>query len=314
MRADRLLSILLLLQTHGRMTGRQLAKRLEVSQRTIHRDMEALGAAGIPVVGERGVGGGWELIEGFRTSLTALSESEVNALFVTKPARVLADLHLDKASDAAVVKMLSVLPEVHRRNAELTRQRIHIDVTGWKHSSEPVTILPVLQDALWRDRRLRMTYDRGDGPTERVVAPLGLVAKGSVWYLVAAIDADVRSYRVSRIAAAEVLNESFVRPPEFDLAAFWERSSAQFREKLPRVDVIIRADVDVIPALRTMVRFGAVDGIEGEQVRMHFDNEDAARHSLVGFGASVEVIAPQSLRDAIRETARSIVDRDEPRR
>jgi predicted DNA-binding transcriptional regulator YafY len=213
-----------------------------------------------------------------------------------------------------VVKMLSVLPEVHRRNAELTRQRIHIDVTGWKHSSEPVTILPVLQDALWRDRRLRMTYDRGDGPTERVVAPLGLVAKGSVWYLVAAIDADVRSYRVSRIAAAEVLNESFVRPPEFDLAAFWERSSAQFREKLPRVDVIIRADVDVIPALRTMVRFGAVDGIEGEQVRMHFDNEDAARHSLVGFGASVEVIAPQSLRDAIRETARSIVDRDEPRR
>src|SRR5713226_10474957 len=104
MRADRLLSILLLLQVHGRMTGRQLSKRLEVSQRTIHRDMEALGSAGVPVVAERGSGGGWELMEGFRTSLTALTESEVSALFVTKPARVLADLRLDKASDAALVK------------------------------------------------------------------------------------------------------------------------------------------------------------------------------------------------------------------
>jgi predicted DNA-binding transcriptional regulator YafY len=314
MRADRLLSILLLLQTHGRLTGRQLAKRLEVSQRTIHRDMEALGAAGIPIVAERGVGGGWELIEGFRTSLTALSESEVSSLFVTKPPRVLADLHLDKASDAAIVKMLSVLPEVHRRNAELTGQRIHIDVTGWKHSSEPVTILPVLQDAIWRDRQLRMTYDRGDNSAERVVNPLGLVAKGSVWYLVAAIDGDVRSYRVSRILSAEVLNESFVRPPDFDLAAFWERSSIQFREKLPRVDVVIRADAGVIPLLRSMIRFGAIDSVEGEHIRLHFDTEETARHSLIGFGASVEVIEPQSLRDAIRETARSIVERDEDRR
>ncbi|HSP15402.1 MAG TPA: YafY family protein [Thermoanaerobaculia bacterium] len=318
MRADRLLSILLLLQTHGRMTGRQLAKRLEVSERTIHRDMEALGTAGIPVVAERGVGGGWELIEGFRTSLTALSEAEVNALFVTKPSRLLADLHLDKASDAALVKMLSILPEVHRHNAELARQRIHIDVTGWKHSSEPVTILPVLQDAVWRDRRLRMTYDRGDDTaSERTVDPLGLVAKGSVWYLVAAIEGDVRSYRVSRIRSADVLEQPFVRPRDFDLAAFWESSAARFRERLPRFEVVIRAESAVIPLLRSMIRFGAIDVLEPDEksgwtcLSMHFDTEDAARHTLLGFGTSVEVIDPESLRGGIVETARSIVELNE---
>ncbi len=316
MRADRLISILLLLQTHGRMTGRQLAKRLEVSPRTISRDMEALGAAGIPVVAERGVGGGWELIAGFRTTFSTLSEPEVNALFVTKPPQVLADLHLDKASDAALIKMLSFLPDVQRRSAELAQQRIYIDITGWKHSSEPVTALPALQDAVWRERRVRMTYERDGCESERVVDPLGLVAKGSVWYLVAGIDGDVRSYRLSRIRSAEVLEESFVRPAGFDLAAFWERSAARFREQLPRLEVVIRADSGAISSIRSMIRFGAVDSIESVErpgwslLRMHFDTEDAARHSLLGFGTSVEVVEPESLRARIVETARSVVDRD----
>lgn len=317
MRADRLLSILLLLQTHGRMTGRQLAKRLEVSERTIHRDMEALGAAGVPVLAERGAGGGWELIEGFRTTLTALTEAEVNALFVMKPSRVLADLHLDKASDAALVKLLSLMPSVFRRNAQLAQERIHIDISGWNRSSEPVALLPIVKDAVFRERKLKMTYDRGanDGPSQRVVDPLGLVAKGSIWYVVAAVGDDIRSYRVSRIRSAEILDESFVRPHPFDLAAFWETSAARFRELLPRYAVVARVRSDSLQWLQSMMRFGAIDSIEADdregwsRVSMHFDAEPVAQHVLLGMAESAEVIEPFALNAKIVATARSLSKR-----
>ncbi|HWS73181.1 MAG TPA: WYL domain-containing protein, partial [Thermoanaerobaculia bacterium] len=209
-KADRLLSTLLLLQLHGRMTARQLAKRLEVSERTIHRDMESLGTAGVPVVAERGAGGGWELMQGYRTTLTSMSESEVKALFVGAPARLLADLKLDKASDAATLKLEALLPAIFRNDAEVARQRIHIDVSGWSRSHEAVPHLPLLQDAVWRERKVRIEYDRGgdDCATSRLLAPLGLVAKGSVWYLVAMPDdGEPRSYRVSRVRAATILDE-----------------------------------------------------------------------------------------------------------
>src|SRR5207302_3535719 len=180
MRADRLLSILLQLQLHGRLTSSDLAKRLEVSERTIHRDMSSLGTAGVPVVAERGSRGGWMLMEGYRKNLTGLSDVELQALFVTRPEKLVAELHL-------------VLPKF---NPELARQRIYIDITGWNRSSEQVPHLPALQDAVWRERRVRILYG-DDCPSERVLNPLGLVAKGSVWYLVAGVDGEIRTYRVS---------------------------------------------------------------------------------------------------------------------
>jgi len=308
-RADRLLSILLQLQLHGRMTSRDLAKRLEVSERTIHRDMSALGTAGVPIVAERGARGGWTLMEGYRTNLTGLSESEVQALFVTKPSRLLADLHLEKASDAALVKLLTVLPTVNRRNAELARQRIHIDVSGWNRSNEQVPHLPKLQESVWHDRKLRMLYGE-DCPSERVVDPLGLVAKGSIWYLVARIDGDIRSYRVSRIREATILEDCFTRPEKFDLAEFWETSSARFKERLPRFNVVIRATASVVEWLRRMIRFGAIDEVSADCVRMHFDAEEVAKTVLLGLGDQIEVLEPASLRESIVAAARTIVSRE----
>src|SRR5215468_2621132 len=202
MRADRLLSILMLLQVHRKMTASDLARRMEVCERTIHRDMEALGAAGVPVLADRGSGGGWRLLEGYRTNLTGLNEVEVQALFLSNPPRLLADLGLEKASDAALLKLLAALPAMQRDGAEYVRQRIHVDVAGWRQSEEAVPLLPVLQEAVWRERKLRFTYLRGDGVmVERVVDPLGLVAKGSIWYLVAAVEGEPRSYRISRLKA-----------------------------------------------------------------------------------------------------------------
>jgi predicted DNA-binding transcriptional regulator YafY len=306
MRADRLISILLLLQMHARLTARHLAKRLEVSERTIHRDMEALGTAGVPVVADRGVGGGWRLMEGYRANVSGLTESEVQSLFVTRPSRLLADLHLDKASDGALVKLLSVLPAVNRRGAELARQRIHIDVSGWNRSRDPVPHLPALQHAVWSDRRIRILYDRDGCAGERLVDPLGLVAKGSVWYLVGRVENDLRSYRVSRVRDVAILDESFIRPPEFDLAAFWERSAETFRERMPRFNVIARVRPDVLPMFQMMIRFGSIDTISGDQITMHFDSEEVARVTLLGFGTAVEVIEPESLRAAVTAEARAV--------
>ena len=327
MRADRLLSILLLLQMHARLTARQLAKRLEVCERTILRDMEALGFAGVPVIAERGAGGGWRLLDGYKTNISGLNDHEVQALFATRPSKLLADLRLDKASDAALVKLLSVLPAVNRRGAELAWQRIHIDVSGWNNSRDPVPHLPALQQAVMSDRRVRIMYERDGCGSERTLEPLGLIAKGATWYLAGAggartsrpqspgvsagddrlssgtldhcgrdarapgaIDGEVRSYRVSRIRDVVILDETFTRPPDFDLATFWERSQESFRERLPRIPVVARVRPDAMPLFRAMMRYGAIDHVEGDVVTMHFDSEEVARIQLRGFGDAVDVI------------------------
>src|SRR5215212_5054303 len=196
MRADRLLSIMLLLQVHRRLTARELANRLEVSERTIHRDMDALSGAGIPVFAERGSGGGWALMEEYRTNLTGLNKEEIQALFVMNSPRLLADLGLSKASDAARIKLRAALPSMSRDDAEYARQRVHIDATGWNRSEESILMLPTIQEAIWKERKLHILYERSGCPaTERLVDPLGLVAKGSVWYLVAGVEGETRSYR-----------------------------------------------------------------------------------------------------------------------
>ncbi len=315
MRADRLLSIVLLLQGRGQLTARELAAQLEVSERTIHRDMEALSAAGIPVVAERGAGGGWSLLGQYRTNLTGLSETEARSLFVIKPTRLLADLNLEKAAEGALLKLLAALPGVYREGAEQARRRIHVDVTGWTRAEEAVPLLHVLQEAVWQERRVRMTYVRGEcGATERVVDPLGLVAKGSVWYLVAGIDGEVRSYRVSGVAAAEMLDEPCARPENFDLAAFWEQSSAKFRTQLGQYRTIVRVRAEIVPRLRYAGRFARVEEV-GERdaegwvrVSLRFDVEEMACEYALSFGAQLEVLEPASLREKVAEAAQSVVD------
>lgn len=200
MRADRLLSILLLLQTQRRLTARELAERLEVSERTIYRDMDALSGAGVPVLAQRGNKGGWMLLDSYQTNLTGLNDTEIQALFLAQPARLLADLGLRQAHDAALIKLLAALPSIQRRDAEYIRQRIHVDVPGWHPSKEESAAFPAIQEAVLSDRQLKLVYQRGDSAVvERLVDPLGLVAKGRVWYLIAGVEGELRTYRVSRV-------------------------------------------------------------------------------------------------------------------
>lgn len=313
MRADRLLSILLLLQVHRRITAHELAKRLEVSERTIYRDMEALSAAGIPVTAERGIGGGWSLLEEYRTNLTGLTEAEIQALFLTKPARLLTDLGLHKASEAALIKLLAALPTMHRRDAEYARQRIYVDVAGWHNSEEAVPYLPTLQEAIWQERKLHFTYRRSDTTVERLVDPLGLVAKGSIWYLVAAVGSEVRNYRVSRIQEAQVLDQPCIRPLDFDLAAYWTQSSAQFKASLPRYPVTVRIPQTALPRIYSAGRFIQVeqadppDELGWIQLRLLFQIEEEACGYLLSFGSQLEVVEPQTLREKIIQLAKNVV-------
>jgi len=314
MRADRLLSIMLLLQVHQRITARELARRLEVSERTIHRDMEALGMAGVPVFAERGSTGGWALVEEYRTNLTGLNKSEIQALFLTKPARLLADLGLDKASDGAFIKLLAALPAMYRSDAEYVRQRIYLDTAGWSRTEESVAFLPVIQQAVWQERKLRFTYDRGDCPAaERLVDPLGLVAKGSAWYLVAGVEGDVRSYRVSRVKDALVTDDPSVRPKEFDLAAYWEQSAASFKANLPQYRTTVRVRREIFPRIGFAGRFARIEQADQPdeagwvKVSIRFDVEEMACEYVLSFGAQMEVLEPDSLREKVIKMAEGVL-------
>lgn len=315
MRADRLLSIMLLLQVHQRVTSRELARRLEVSERTIHRDMDALSGAGIPVYAERGSSGGWALIEEYRTNLTGLSPAEIQALFLTRPSKLLADLGLEKASNAALIKLRAALPAMHRDTAEYARQRIYVDPTGWGQSVDSIQYLHLVQQAVWQERKLRFTYKSGDcDAVERLVDPLGLVAKGSVWYLVAAVDGDIRSYRVTRIQDGAVMDEPCARPEGFDLAAHWEQSTAAFKAHLPGYQATVRVAPDVFMRMRYAGRFARIEQVGEPEadgwrtIAMRFQFEAEAVEYVLSFGTQIEAIEPPDLRDKVIAAAASVID------
>ncbi len=312
MRADRLLSILLLLQANGRMTAQTLAKRLEVSERTILRDMDALSGAGVPVTAERGVGGGWRLLDGYQTKLTGLTSPEIQALFLARPPQLMADLGLQEASEGAWIKLQASLPIEMRGQAEFVRQRILIDARGWRDSAEAISSLPVLLEALWRGRRVRFDYERSpDGASERIVDPLGLVARGNAWYLVADKGEQRRTYRLSRITAAALLDEPGRRPAQFDLAEHWERAATEFREKLPSYYATFLADAECMGWVRYRGRRVEQETREGERIRirMRFDVADEALQFALALGAAIEVCEPEELRARVLAGAEAIVQR-----
>jgi predicted DNA-binding transcriptional regulator YafY len=315
MKADRLLSMLLLLQAHGRLTGRQLAARLEVSERTVHRDMEALCAAGVPVYALRGSRGGWQLEETWRTQVPGLDESELQALLMAQP-RTLGDARLAQAAERALGKLMASMPATMREQAASIRQRLHVDSAGWRGTSENLSMLPVVQDAVSRDRRLAITYWRRGGEcVERTIDPLGLVAKGSSWYLVARTAEGFRTYRVSRIEQATLLELPSERPADFDLAAYWTDSAARFEEALPRYRARLRIEPRTSRWLK-MWRVGwseeTIDPPPADgwiTLRMTFDTEDEASFVVLGLGRRVDVLEPDSLRARVAEEAAAVLFR-----
>lgn len=317
MRADRLLSILLLLQAHGLMSARALAERLEVSERTVHRDMEALSMAGVPVYAEKGRHGGWALVDAYRTDLTGLTESELRSLVIATAPGVLADLGLGDAADRAFIKLLAGLPEARRRAAESARGYLYIDPSGWRRSDEAAPFLGTLELALRTGRQIQMTYERAydQSVVERTANPLGLVAKGSVWYLAATVDGKARTYRASRIRAVTILDTLVQRPDDFDLATFWRESSAEFRAALPVHRIVLRVAPEAVGRVRLGWRFATVES-EGDpddngwvRCTIRADSEDIALECALTLAGQAEVIEPVELREKALAAARTLLGR-----
>jgi predicted DNA-binding transcriptional regulator YafY len=307
MRADRLLSALMLLQAHGKLTGRELAARLEVSERTVHRDMDALSAAGVPVAALRGPRGGWQLDEGWRSKVPVLDEVELRAFLMAQP-RVVGDRRLAAAAQRAVDKLIAALPLSMRARAASMRQRLHVDTAGWWGTVDELESLPSVQDAVSRDRKLAFTYRRASGElVERIVDPLGLVAKGATWYLVANTPNGFRTYRVSRIERPLMLEQPCIRPHDFDLAAYWRASTTEFLQTRVRYPVLLRLHPQAAARVRSWRMCAPADVAVAEDsegwvtLRLHFEDEDQALFVSLGFGAKAQVLEPESLRRRLRD-------------
>lgn len=316
-RADRLLSILLLLQAHGRMPARALADRLEVSERTVHRDMEALAIAGVPVFAEAGRHGGWSLLDSYRTDLTGLTEAELRSLVIASAPGVLADLGLGQAADRALIKLLAGLPEARRRAAESARGYLYVDPTGWRRAEEAAPFLPTLELALRTGRQIAIAYERAFDRSivDRVANPLGLVAKGSVWYLAATVEGKARTYRASRLRSVTILDAPAERPGDFDLASFWTASSAEFRAALPVFRVVLRVAPDALPRVRLGWRYAALE-TEGEpgadgwvECAIRADSLDIATECVITLGGGAVVVEPAEVRERAAQLARSALAR-----
>ncbi|MBC9723453.1 YafY family protein [Streptomyces sp. TRM68367] len=320
MKSDRLLSILLLLQTRGRVPAHELADRLEVSVRTIYRDIEALSTAGVPVYAERGRHGGIELLAGFRTDVTGLTADESRALFVLAAQGAHAALGLDTAIASALRKVMAALPAPHRPAAEVTSRRILVDATRWKGGPQPAADLDTLQDAVFTDRRLRLRYRHSDTPQARTytVDPYGLVSKAGVWYLVADRRGTPRLFRADRVHSAQLLDDPVRRRPGVELADVWEALRRQVEERPGGLDVTVRVHRDRLDLFRRLLASWLVapphDDGDGEWVTAHlaFGLVGESRQLLM-FADQVEVLAPPEVRDELARAAASVTDLYQPR-
>jgi predicted DNA-binding transcriptional regulator YafY len=318
-RADRLVSLVLLLQARGRMSARALAAELEVSVRTVYRDLAALSAAGVPVIAEPGPNGGCGLLHGYRFPLRGLSPDEAEALLITGVPRALADLGLGDALAAARQK-IGVTAGLGAPEPAL----VHLDMPRWFRGDEEVPHLRTLATALKRRRRLLLGYGYGDGATAapRNVGPLGLVNKAGIWYLVAAASSEEpRVFRVARITSARLEDDRFERPGGFSLPSFWEKWSASFTGSRPQIGVRLRASPRAVAAFGEVFGDGIRDALDAapapdeqgyREIELSFEHEMAAAHRLAGFGGEVEVLSPPDVRALLVSAARQILARYQP--
>lgn len=315
MRASRLLSVVLLLQDRGRLTAQQLADALGVSPRTVYRDIEALSAAGVPVYAELGAGGGYQLVDGYRTRLTGLTPREAGTIFLAGMPEAAAELGLGAVLTTAELKLRAALPARLSRHADEIRDRFHLDAAGWFRETETHPHLAALAGAVWNRRRARMRYLRWRQPrqVEREIAPLGIVLKAGVWYFVAQVDAGVRTYRVATILDLTVLDETFERPEGFDLAASWAAWAADFERRLHRDEATVRlspAGRERIPYLMNRAMARDVRDRPGEAgpdgwttITLPIESVRHAHAEFLRLGEDVEVLSPPALREMMRSSA-----------
>ncbi|MFF9622639.1 helix-turn-helix transcriptional regulator [Streptomyces griseosporeus] len=312
MKSSRLVSLLLLLQTRGRMTAAQLAEELEVSVRTVYRDVEALGAAGVPLYGDAGHAGGYRLLDGYRTRLTGLTAQEAEALFLSGAPGPAAELGLGPVLAAARLKVRAALPAELRTHADRVAGRFHLDAPGWYTDADETPYLPAVADAVWHGRVLHVTYRRWREPTDvrRRLEPLGLVLKAGRWYVVAA--PGPRTYRVDQILKLASTDEEFTRPADFDLAAYWTAYQRDFHRALHRAEALVRLAPGARltgPAAAEAHRTARPQPDGWTLARVPIESLDHAHAEFLRLGTDIEVLEPAELRERMARTAAALARR-----
>ncbi|WP_199815641.1 YafY family protein [Streptomyces griseus] len=321
MRADRLLSLLLLLQNRGRMTAPELAEELEVSVRTVYRDVEALSASGVPVLADRGPAGGYRLVDGYRTRLTGFTDAEASSLFLTGVPGPARDLGLGAVLTTAQLKLQAALPSELAEQARRVQDRFHLDASAWFRDADPVPHLETIAGAVWERQVLRTHYRRWRGEVHRELRPLGIVLKSGIWYLVAEVEEAVRTYRVSRFLAVEPTGDDFDRPAGFDLAAYWEAGSRRLEAALyqdtahlrvsPRAQRLLPMQFGAAGA-RALDGAGPPDDEGWVHVELPVESPSVAVGDLLRLGPEAEVLAPAELRRALTEAVAALAARYTP--
>jgi predicted DNA-binding transcriptional regulator YafY len=313
MRASRLVSILLLLQARGRLTAAQLAGELEVSVRTIYRDVESLHAAGIPLYGDAGHRGGYQLLGGYRTRLTGLSADEAKALSLSGLPGPAAELGLGSVLTAAQLKIRAALPPALSDQLGQVQSRFHLDTDTWYVAADEVPSLPAVADAAWSGRALQVRYRRWQEPTDvdRRLEPYGVVLKAGRWYLVAG-PGHPRTYRVDQILDLTELEDEFTIPAGFDLAAYWQRFKAEFFDRLYQAEATVRLSRAALghlsgPETESVARTGRVEPGGWTRAVLPVESTEIALRQFLALGPEIEVLDPPELRSqlaaAIRATA-----------
>jgi len=315
MRASRLLSILMLLQTRGRMTAEALAAEFEVSVRTIYRDIDQLSAADVPVYADRGPSGGFELLDGYRTKLTGLSPAEAETLFLAGLPGPAAELGLADVLSTAQLKLTAALPEGARATANRVSARFHLDPVGWFRSADDARLLPLIAKAVWSATALTIRYQRPSGTVSRTVQPLGLVLKGGVWYLVAQVGEQMRTYRAANIVELFETDEPFQRPKDFNLVRFWTTNSRAFEVGLYRSKATLRLSprgMTMLDSLGSTVVQAAAETARAPdaegwvEVVIPIESIDQAAAGMFRLGTDAEILEPAALRQKIAEKARAL--------
>lgn len=298
------------------MTAGQLASELEVSVRTVYRDVDSLSGAGVPVYAERGPTGGFQLVDGYRTRLTGLTPGEAETLFLSGAPGVAAELGLGSALAAAQLKLLAALPPEFADRATRVRERFHLDAPGWYHDGEQPQFIEAVAAAVWNQRTIEVRYRSWNGERTRILEPLGIVLKGGIWYLAAGVDGQVRTYRVARILTLVTLDETFERPPGFDLAHYWQSWFEESRERMFEARATVRLSPraqKLLPHLFDSVTNRAAAGSATPPdsdgwivVEIPVESVEFGSTKLLQLGTDAEVLAPAAMREQLRKLANGL--------
>ena len=322
MLASRLLSLLMLLQSRGRMSAPALARQLEVSVRTVYRDIDSLSAAGVPVYGDAGRNGGYQLRDGWRTQLTGLTPGEARALFLAGLPGPAKALGLGEAAASAHLKLMAALPADWQADATRIGSRFHLDPLDWFRNAAPADHLRTVAQAVWSEQRLRMRYESWTEVAEREIEPLGLVLKAGAWYVVGRRGRALRTYRLSNMHDVQLLEQRFKRPREFDLAAFWEDATKAFEEGVYRDFASLRVSPTGLKRLKGFSPLvaqavqrtaGAPDADGWTTATVPIESIDHAAREMLRLGPEAEVQQPLELRSRMADAARAMLALYAPR-